>query len=67
MKKFRFILLGQALALSMIVQGLASCDSGEMLSVKDEPSTENVVADDKEYPKAWHDKMRTMPYPKLDN
>ena len=51
----------------MIVQGLASCDSGEMLSVKYEPSTENVVADDKEYPEAWHDKMRTMPYPKLDN
>lgn len=67
MKKFRFILLGQALALSMIVQGLASCDSGEMLSVTDKPSAEDVVADDKEYPEAWHDKMRTMPYPKLDN
>ena len=67
MKKIRVIILGQALALSLIAPGLASCDSGEMLSVKDAPSTEDVAAGDKEYPEAWHDKMRTMPYPKLDN
>ena len=52
MKKIRVIILWQALALSLIAPGLASCDSGEMLSVKDAPSTEDVAAGDKEYPEA---------------
>lgn len=67
MKKIRFIILGQALVLSMIVQGLASCDSGENLLVDDVSSTEDAVVNVTEYSGAWHDKMRTMPYPKIDN
>lgn len=50
-----------------VVMGLASCGSDsidEPLAPTDTPS--NTVPEET-YTEAWHDKMRTMPYPKLDN
>lgn len=60
--------MGQAIALSLAVLGLASCGSDGFVDSGESPSeatTKSVTGD--AYPEAWHDKMRTQPYPKLDN
>lgn len=61
-------LKGQVLALSLTVLGLASCADGTVIGQTDQPSGDDTrTTESMDYPEAWHDKMRTMPYPKLDN
>lgn len=68
MRKRSLNIWGQALALLMAGAGLASCDSTGMESLIEQPSAKNETnSTDNYYEEAWHDKMRTLPYPKLDN
>lgn len=62
------ILKGQVLALSLAVLGLASCADDAITGQAEQPTGDDTrTTENIDYPEAWHDKMRTMPYPKIDN
>lgn len=68
MKKSSLTIRRQALVLLLAGAGLASCDSTGIELLTEHPSSKNEANSiDNDYQEAWHDKMRTLPYPKLNN
>ena len=60
--------LNSMLALLSAVLMLSCSSSEEYIEppTEPEPPTE-IEGEEKTYPEAWHDKMRTRPYPQIDN
>ena len=62
MRKAAFTTIRDIVVFSLIALTLSCSSAEDGTDTPDEPTTENEA-----YPEAWHDKMRTRPYPQSDN